>query len=77
MCNYFQGITTHNNDSDFVTIDPVEVFTHHQHHEARGRGKRRLCSPTQSISSSAVLSTLPSFLGGGWPATGLRRAADF
>src|SRR6266571_2926201 len=26
MCNYFQGITTHNNDSDFVTIDPVEVL---------------------------------------------------
>jgi branched-chain amino acid transport system substrate-binding protein len=26
MCNFFQGITTHNNDFDFVTIDPVEVL---------------------------------------------------
>jgi len=26
MCNFFQGITTHDNDFDFVTIDPVEVF---------------------------------------------------
>ena len=26
MCNFFQGITTHQNDFDFVTIDPVEVL---------------------------------------------------
>jgi branched-chain amino acid transport system substrate-binding protein len=26
MCNFFQGITTHHNDHDFVTIDPVEVL---------------------------------------------------
>jgi len=26
MCNFFQGITTHKNDFDFVTIDPVEVL---------------------------------------------------
>ncbi len=25
MCNFFQGITTHKNGFDFVTIDPVEV----------------------------------------------------
>jgi len=26
MCNFFQGITTHKNEFDFVTIDPVEVL---------------------------------------------------
>jgi branched-chain amino acid transport system substrate-binding protein len=26
MCNFFQGVTTHQNDFDFVTIDPVEVL---------------------------------------------------
>ncbi len=26
MCNFFQGITTHRNEFDFVTIDPVEVL---------------------------------------------------
>jgi len=26
MCNFFQGITTHNNEFDFATIDPVEVL---------------------------------------------------
>jgi branched-chain amino acid transport system substrate-binding protein len=26
MCHFFQGITTHHNDYDFVTIDPVEVL---------------------------------------------------
>ncbi len=26
MCNFFQGITTHKNPYDFVTIDPVEVL---------------------------------------------------
>jgi branched-chain amino acid transport system substrate-binding protein len=26
MCNFFQGLTTHKNDFDFVTIDPVEVL---------------------------------------------------
>ncbi len=26
MCNFFQGITTHKNKFDFVTIDPVEVL---------------------------------------------------
>jgi len=26
MCNFFQGITTHRNEYDFVTIDPVEVL---------------------------------------------------
>ena len=26
MCNFFQGITTHNNAFDFATIDPVEVL---------------------------------------------------
>jgi branched-chain amino acid transport system substrate-binding protein len=25
-CNFYQGITTHKNDFDFVTIDPVEVL---------------------------------------------------
>src|SRR3990170_6065031 len=25
VCNFFQGITTHKNEFDFVTIDPVEV----------------------------------------------------
>ncbi len=26
MCSFFQGITTHKNEFDFVTIDPVEVL---------------------------------------------------
>jgi branched-chain amino acid transport system substrate-binding protein len=26
MCSFYQGITTHRNDFDFVTIDPVEVM---------------------------------------------------
>jgi branched-chain amino acid transport system substrate-binding protein len=26
MCNFFQGITTHKNEFDFVTIDPVKVL---------------------------------------------------
>jgi len=26
-CNFFQGITTHKNSFDFVTIDPVEIMT--------------------------------------------------
>ena len=26
MCNFYQGITTHKNEFDFVTIDPVEVL---------------------------------------------------
>src|SRR5437762_1857325 len=27
MCNFYQGITTHRNSNDFVTIDPVEVVS--------------------------------------------------
>jgi branched-chain amino acid transport system substrate-binding protein len=27
MCNFFQGVTTHKNAYDFVTIDPVEVVS--------------------------------------------------
>jgi hypothetical protein len=27
MCNFFQGITTHKNGYDFVTINPVEVVS--------------------------------------------------
>jgi branched-chain amino acid transport system substrate-binding protein len=27
MCNFYQGITTHNNDYDFVTINPIEVVS--------------------------------------------------
>ena len=27
MCNFYQGITTHRNSYDFVTIDPVEVVS--------------------------------------------------
>jgi branched-chain amino acid transport system substrate-binding protein len=27
MCNFYQGITTHKNSYDFVTIDPVEVVS--------------------------------------------------
>src|SRR3970282_1935022 len=27
MYNFFQGITTHNNDYDFVTINPIEVVS--------------------------------------------------
>src|SRR5436190_2166060 len=27
MCNFYQGITTHKNPYDFVTIDPVEVVS--------------------------------------------------
>jgi branched-chain amino acid transport system substrate-binding protein len=26
-CNFYQGITTHKNSYDFVTIDPVEVVS--------------------------------------------------
>jgi len=26
MCNFYQGVTTHKNEFDFVTIDPVEVL---------------------------------------------------
>jgi branched-chain amino acid transport system substrate-binding protein len=26
MCNFYQGITTHKNSYDFVTINPVEVI---------------------------------------------------
>jgi branched-chain amino acid transport system substrate-binding protein len=27
MCNFYQGITTHKNGYDFVTIDPIEVMS--------------------------------------------------
>ena len=27
MCNFYQGITTHKNSYDFVTISPVEVVS--------------------------------------------------
>jgi branched-chain amino acid transport system substrate-binding protein len=27
MCNFYQGITTHKNSYDFVTIDPIEVIS--------------------------------------------------
>src|SRR3989441_289189 len=27
MCNFYQGITTHKNSYDFVTIDPIEVVS--------------------------------------------------
>ena len=30
MCNFYQGITTHRNSYDFVTIDPVEVVSTRQ-----------------------------------------------
>jgi branched-chain amino acid transport system substrate-binding protein len=30
MCNFFQGITTHRNGYDFVTIDPLEVISTRQ-----------------------------------------------
>jgi branched-chain amino acid transport system substrate-binding protein len=26
-CNFFQGLTTHKNPYDFVTINPIEVLT--------------------------------------------------
>ena len=27
MCNFYQGITTHKNAYDFVTINPIEVVS--------------------------------------------------
>ncbi len=27
MCNFYQGITTHKNNYDFVTINPIEVVS--------------------------------------------------
>jgi hypothetical protein len=27
MCNFYQGITTHKNSYDFVTINPIEVVS--------------------------------------------------
>ncbi len=27
ICNFFMGITTHDNPYDFVTVEPVEIFT--------------------------------------------------
>ena len=30
MCNFYQGITTHMNSYDFVTINPVEVISTRQ-----------------------------------------------
>jgi branched-chain amino acid transport system substrate-binding protein len=30
MCNFYQGITTHRNSYDFVTIDPVEIVSTRQ-----------------------------------------------
>jgi hypothetical protein len=27
MCNFYQGITTHKNPYDFVTISPIEVVS--------------------------------------------------
>jgi branched-chain amino acid transport system substrate-binding protein len=30
MCNFYQGVTTHKNAYDFVTIDPVEVVSTRQ-----------------------------------------------
>jgi hypothetical protein len=27
MCNFYQGITTHKNSYDFVTVDPLEVVS--------------------------------------------------
>jgi hypothetical protein len=30
MCSFYQGLTTHKNSYDFVTIDPVEVVSTRQ-----------------------------------------------
>jgi hypothetical protein len=27
MCSFYQGLTTHKNSHDFVTIDPIEVMS--------------------------------------------------
>jgi branched-chain amino acid transport system substrate-binding protein len=37
-CSYFQGITTHKNAYDFVTIDPVEVMSTKQIQKPSGMG---------------------------------------
>jgi branched-chain amino acid transport system substrate-binding protein len=37
-CNFFQGITTHKNRYDFVTIDPVEVMSTKQIQKPSGMG---------------------------------------
>ena len=34
MCNFYQGITTHKNSYDFVTINPIEVVSTKQGDEA-------------------------------------------
>jgi branched-chain amino acid transport system substrate-binding protein len=37
-CSFFQGVTTHKNSYDFVTIDPVEVMTTRQIQKPSGVG---------------------------------------
>jgi branched-chain amino acid transport system substrate-binding protein len=37
-CNFFQGISTHKNKHDFVTIDPVEVMSTKQIQKPSGMG---------------------------------------
>jgi branched-chain amino acid transport system substrate-binding protein len=37
-CNFFQGLTTHKNRYDFVTIDPVEVMSTRQIQKPSGMG---------------------------------------
>ncbi len=37
-CNFFQGLTTHRNRYDFVTIDPVEVMSTRQIQKPSGMG---------------------------------------
>jgi branched-chain amino acid transport system substrate-binding protein len=37
-CSFFQGITTHKNRHDFVTIDPVEVMSTRQIQKPAGMG---------------------------------------
>jgi branched-chain amino acid transport system substrate-binding protein len=37
-CRFFQGLTTHKNRYDFVTIDPVEVMSTKQIQKPSGMG---------------------------------------
>jgi hypothetical protein len=37
-CSFFQGLSTHKNAHDFVTIDPVEVMSTRQIQKPSGQG---------------------------------------
>ena len=67
MCNFYQGITTHKNAYDFVTINPIEVVSTKQAMKPAGSKLLRLDQRLEDLtiaSATHLPRTLPSPLTG-------------